>query len=371
MNNKLESRKKSLLDTFNAFEEAYFTDRDLKKTLSFIGENLTGYGTGDNEDLSEKGKYIELFERDMKAVSKPIIHKREYAKTDMISEDIGFINTVTNLEVESPNGEILHFRTRASHLFVHDGERWIMRHLHASEPSPFQQPDEAYSFKVLQKKNIELEHLIGKRTYELKKAIDARDLMMQEVHHRIKNNMSTIHAMLSLHSYTVESESSSVLQEAASRIKSMITLYDYLYKNEQYEKMNVAEYLRQLLKGIRKTLINNDISIFENIDDAVLSVDDVFYIGILANELLTNACKHAYPHGGKGPIFLTFHPLENNQGWILSIADEGLPMQSLDEETHGFGLTLIKAISEQLKGTIDIINLEKGKKIVIKKASGN
>lgn len=370
MENKHSVLQESLLEAYNKFEQCYLLKRDLKATLDCIEKELTGYGTGDNEDLSEKGSYPTLFERDMRTVPDPIISRREYAKADLITDNIGIINTVFHVEAKNPEGDTAQFKIRASHLFVHDGKEWKMRHLHASEPSVFQQMDEAYAFQALKEKNIELEHLVGRRTYELQKALESRDLIMKEVHHRIKNNMSTIHALLSLHSRNAEAKAADALNDAASRIKSMMTLYDFLYRNEKYQDMNAADYLRQLAKGIRSSFIDNDsnIKIFENIDDAILPVDDVFYIGILANELLINACKHAYTDGKAGSIYLTFL-IKKDKLWILSVADDGIPMPDFDDKPSGFGFTLIRTIATQLRARLEIVPQDRGKKIIIVKTS--
>jgi len=191
---------------------------------------------------------------------------------------------------------------------------------------------------------------------KIKSLLSEKELLLREVHHRIKNNMNTIKGLLSLQISSEKNPSIiSSLQDAESRVQSMMLLYDKLYCNENYMDMFVDEYL--------KTLVSEIISIFPNSKTVTTDVDIVHHpfhlnlltpLGIIVNELLTNIMKYAFVGRTSGKISVRFSISGSHARMEISDDGIGIPETVAFEESTGFGLTLVSMLVVQICGTISI-----------------
>jgi two-component system, chemotaxis family, CheB/CheR fusion protein len=193
---------------------------------------------------------------------------------------------------------------------------------------------------------------------ELKKQLSEKEILLREVHHRIKNNISTIGSLLSLQIQSVTNEEAlSVLQDAVGRINSMSALYDKLLIQKDYGEGSVKSYIEGLIDSLRNLFFDKTKhSIDTRITDSYLSSKTLFPLGIIINELITNTMKYAFSGRSDGLISLVLTKKENHV--TLSIQDNGrgLPEDFTLEEATGFGLTLVRMLSDQLHGCYTIGN---------------
>ncbi len=197
--------------------------------------------------------------------------------------------------------------------------------------------------------------------------LSEKEILLKEVHHRIKNNIGSIEALLSMQLQSINNpEAVSVLQDAIGRISSMRILYDKLLISEEYKNISVKNYIETLIAAIVCLFPdNNKISRDIRIDDFNLSSKKMFPLGIILNELLTNIMKYAFKGRERGLITISLSVI-NNQA-ILQMQDNGngLPEGFDLSKTHGFGLILVEMLSKQLGGTFVIENY-KGTRSILK-----
>ncbi|MDF3818901.1 histidine kinase dimerization/phosphoacceptor domain -containing protein [Leptospira sp. 96542] len=199
-----------------------------------------------------------------------------------------------------------------------------------------------------------------KQTNEVESLLIEKEIILKEVHHRIKNNMSVMFTLLDYQSKTmVDPAAVTVLKDAAGRIKTMGLLYDKLYMELGFNDLALDKYLVPLVEEILSIYpIGNEISVRKNIHPTRFRSDKLQPIGIITNELLTNIMKYAFKEKTEGrEVSIFAYPNETN--FYLEIEDNGSGLSnSFDlENSEGFGLNLVKMLTKQLKGKLSIQNL--------------
>ncbi|MBN2283762.1 MAG: hypothetical protein JXO48_07720 [Deltaproteobacteria bacterium] len=203
-----------------------------------------------------------------------------------------------------------------------------------------------------------LGHIIERKRgeEEVRKLLSEKELLLREVHHRIKNNMSTVMGMLSLQADALNDPScASSLADARSRIQSMMVLYDRLYRSSDFRAISTEEYIASLIDEIVGNFPNHrSVRIEKRIDDRVLDAKTLSPVGIILNELLTNAMKHAFAGREEGLIGVTFSFRDGHA--ILDIYDDGvgIPEDFDIKASTGFGMQLVDMLTEQLGGTLRV-----------------
>jgi len=190
----------------------------------------------------------------------------------------------------------------------------------------------------------------------ISKLLREKDLLLQEAHHRVKNNMNTIYAIISLQIQTLRDPSAiQALVDAKTRIQSMIVLYDKLSLGNGEDAVWLDEYLPALAAEIVDNFPNSDaVQITSTIEHVRLDAKRTSSLGLIVNELLTNIMKYAFIGREDGHIILTIACLERN--FLVSIQDNGngLPETVDFERSAGFGLVIIRNLAQQLEGTLTI-----------------
>jgi two-component system, sensor histidine kinase PdtaS len=192
----------------------------------------------------------------------------------------------------------------------------------------------------------------------VKNLLHEKELLLHEVHHRVKNNMASLASLLSLQAdASSEAIVANALGDARGRVESMQVLYDKLYQRGNCRYILAKEYFDDLVSYIAAALCPAaNVSLVTRVDDVMLAADYFFPLGILANELITNALKHAFPQGRGGSIRIDFHSSADCE-CILQVADDGVGLPSVGgaRRPKGMGLGLINAMAEQLHGKVEII----------------
>jgi two-component sensor histidine kinase len=182
---------------------------------------------------------------------------------------------------------------------------------------------------------------------KLQAALDRHQLLLKEVNHRVKNSLQVVASMLRLQANAASSELSESLNEAASRISTVGRAYDRLAYAADYEKIDLITYLKEVLKDLERAVSPNVIH-FEAPQEISILADRAILMGLIINELVSNAGKYAYPDR-PGPIWVTVAQIEE-RAVALSIRDEGAGMPAGFDFTKSkrLGTRLVSALSEQL-----------------------
>lgn len=193
-----------------------------------------------------------------------------------------------------------------------------------------------------------------------------KELILKEVHHRIKNNMNTVSSLLSLQADAVKDDSAALaLQDASNRIKTMSILYDKLYRSLDYTELSLKNYLTTLIEEVIANFPNGRmVSVELDIEDFILDAKRLQLLGIIINELLTNVMKYAFKGGKKGMIRVS---ASRSGGRVaISVKDDGIgiPESVGFDRSTGFGLQLVDALALQLGGA-PRIERGNGTKVII------
>jgi two-component sensor histidine kinase len=186
--------------------------------------------------------------------------------------------------------------------------------------------------------------------------LNEKKLLLTEVHHRIKNNMATLRAILNLQASASDiPEAAAAISDAENRVLSMAVLYDKLYRADSYRKLSCDSYLSPLVDEILENMpISAAVHIEKTIGDFDLPADALLPLGIIINELVTNALKYAFKGRGAGTIYLSAEAA----GEIIriEIADDGvgLPAEVDIGKSPGFGLGMIESMAKQLGGSVSL-----------------
>ncbi len=196
-----------------------------------------------------------------------------------------------------------------------------------------------------------------KRAGEKIKALLAeKELLLKEVHHRIKNNMNTVSGLMFLQLDTLKDPSAiAALNDARNRVISMMVLYDKLYRSNNFKELSFDEYFSPLVDEIIDNFPNKGIvKIEKNIDDFMIDAERLSSLGIIVNEILTNIMKYAFEGRDKGLVTVSAMASENHL--TIAISDNGIGIsESIDIANFGgFGFQLLDMMTRQLHGTIKI-----------------
>jgi PAS domain S-box-containing protein len=204
---------------------------------------------------------------------------------------------------------------------------------------------------------------------KIQASLKEKEVLLQEIHHRVKNNMQIISSLLRLQSrQTDEKKEVDMLLESQNRIRSMALIHEKLYQSEDLAHVDFNEYIRDLTKGLfRSYRAGTDKIVFRaDLEDALIGIDTAIPCGLIVNELVSNALKHAFPGGRKGEIQIGFRRIgdlesgiqhENSEMFELKVRDNGIGMpQDMDfRNTESLGLRLVSTLSEnQLQGAIHL-----------------
>jgi len=188
----------------------------------------------------------------------------------------------------------------------------------------------------------------------INKSLHEKELLLKEIHHRVKNNFQTISSLLDLQSREVTDElAKSNIQEGQSRIKSMALIHQKLYQDEDLAMIDFQDYLVQLCKESLSSFNLKNVAFSVVADHIKLDIDTSIPLGLILNELITNSCKYAFQHTREGRIEIHINKLETE--YRLSYCDSGPGLaRDLDiDQIQSLGLRLVKRLTKQLHGSFE------------------
>jgi len=200
----------------------------------------------------------------------------------------------------------------------------------------------------------------------IKALLAEKELILKEVHHRIKNNMNTMRSLLTLQALSMnDAVTSAALEDAGKRLVSMEVLYDKLYRSGGCSDLSVDVYLPALVDAVLSNFpAFTDVAVEKRFGDFKLDAKRMQPLGIIINELLTNVMKYAFKGKSDGRLLVSATLERGLATIVVQDNGNGIP-DSVDlGKSTGFGLTLVKALTEQLNGTLRI-ERDNGTRIIL------
>lgn len=194
---------------------------------------------------------------------------------------------------------------------------------------------------------------------QIQASLKEKEVLLQEIHHRVKNNLQVICSLLNLQSgYIKDRQALESFKESQSRIKSIALLHEKLYQSKNLSQINFAEYVQQLAVNLFRAYgVNSSaISLKIHVEDVFLDVNTAIPCGLIINELVSNCIKHAFPAGTSGEIWILLLRVPNhNNKLILSVRDNGVgfPKHIDFRLSESLGLQLVNTLVAQLKGNVE------------------
>jgi PAS domain S-box-containing protein len=190
-------------------------------------------------------------------------------------------------------------------------------------------------------------------------SLQEKEVLLKEIHHRVKNNMQVITSLLSLQSKTItDKHSLSVFQDSQNRVKSMALIHETLYQSKDLSRINFGEYLEKLVAHVSRSyrIRPEAVKINIDVDQVSLPIDIAVPCGLIINELAANSLKYAFPANMRGEIKITFG--RSDALYVLHVSDTGvgLPADFDPEKGKSLGMKLVRMLTSQLSGELQFRN---------------
>lgn len=200
--------------------------------------------------------------------------------------------------------------------------------------------------------------ILKEKNKQINKALKEKGLLIKEVHHRVKNNFQIIASLLGLQAKSIKDEKAlSFARESKNRLKSMALIHQKLYQDED-DLINFEEYIHLLVNEVSalyETKANVDVHVDTN--NLYFDIDTALPLGLIINELVTNAYKYAFAKDIEGNLGVTISKI-NNAMYKLIVSDNGVGLPNINDikNTNSFGLNLVKRLVKQLRGSFSVYN---------------
>jgi PAS domain S-box-containing protein len=193
---------------------------------------------------------------------------------------------------------------------------------------------------------------------QIQASLREKEVLLQEVHHRVKNNLQVISSLLDLQSQQIEEQATlEIFRESQNRVKSMALVHEKLYKSKDFARINFAEYTESLTSYLlRAYQLNRDnIALELNIDEVTLNIDTAIPCGLIVNELVSNSIKHAFPNNQLGTVRITMFADEtHNFNLIVEDNGVGFPPNWNFKQSQSLGIQLVHVLTKQIKGKLEL-----------------
>jgi PAS domain S-box-containing protein len=191
----------------------------------------------------------------------------------------------------------------------------------------------------------------------VQESLKEKDILLREIHHRVKNNMQIISSLLDIQAMETDDESlRNLLQESQRRVKSMALVHEKLYQTHNLSKIDFGEYISIILSELMTLYRLDEKNITTKIDanQIELDIDQAVPCGLIINELITNSCKYAFPEDTIGKIEISF--VEKNDMFELTVRDNGIGLQpdANHKKANPLGLQLVDLLAKQMMGSFQI-----------------
>lgn len=198
----------------------------------------------------------------------------------------------------------------------------------------------------------------------IRESLKEKEVLLSEIHHRVKNNLAVVSGILQLQSYQTENEEvKEAIKESQSRIQSISLVHEMLYQSKTLAHINYQEYVNDLMQAISSMYINSgkDISLVSDIGSLSLNINQAIPCSLFLNEVIVNSFKHAFEETDNGKVSVSMFRKENQIHLIVEDDGIGIKSEEVFFSSNTLGVTLIKTLSSQLKGTVKVSKSESGK----------
>lgn len=207
----------------------------------------------------------------------------------------------------------------------------------------------------------ELQKLVDQQTKDLSIALSEKEVLIKEIHHRVKNNLAVVSGLLELQGFRMPAgDAKMAIQESKMRVIAMSKIHENLYQNEDLAHVDFKLFISELTKSIQATMgaIDKNIEVVLYMDAVHLDVNIGIPLGLITNELISNCYKHAFKDKSEGTISIQFKELDST--YELVVSDDGIGTLSdiLIKSRKSLGITLVKSLTAQLSGNIEYHNHE-------------
>ncbi len=188
----------------------------------------------------------------------------------------------------------------------------------------------------------------------LEASLKEKEILLAEIHHRVKNNMQIISSLLRLQSCRLEDETvQNILIDSQNRIKSMAMVHESLYISENFASINMFHYINKLIRGLQSTYqMGAELKFEVNSEEIELEIEMAIPVGLIINELVTNSIKHAFSQTKNGKISVEFKKIGPDYNLIVKDNGKGLPGDLNFENSPSLGMELVYALTNQLDGVL-------------------
>jgi two-component sensor histidine kinase len=201
---------------------------------------------------------------------------------------------------------------------------------------------------------------------DLKASLKEKEILMKEIHHRAKNNLTIISSLLNLQSRHInDKEALGVFRESQNRARSMALIHEKLYRSDDLRKIDFGEYIRSLtIELFNSYRASQGIELNMDIANINLDINTAVPLALIVNEIVTNSLKYAFPDKKTGNVSVSFG--KDNDELKLIVEDNGIgfPMDLDFRNTNSLGMQLVNSLTEQIKGNIKL-ERDEGTKFII------
>jgi two-component sensor histidine kinase/integral membrane sensor domain MASE1 len=204
----------------------------------------------------------------------------------------------------------------------------------------------------------ELERRVAERTAELGRSNDEKELLLKEIHHRVKNNMQVICSLLNLEARSFnDARIAAAFADSQYRVKSMALVHEHLYQSRTLGRISMPTYLRALVDGVARSQPDGErVRCDVQSEDITMPLDTAVPCGLIVNEIVTNVFKHAFPAGRGGHLTIALrHGSHGEIELLMSDDGVGLPCANSSLAGTGFGMRLIALLVEQLQARLELL----------------
>ncbi len=196
------------------------------------------------------------------------------------------------------------------------------------------------------------------KEYALQCSLKEKDLLLKEIHHRVKNNLQAMVSLLEAHLGVIQNpRDKEVFLKGRSLAMAMSMVHEMLYSTEDYEKVDFSKYIQRLVRSVLHLYpdARSRVKVVYDTDEMYLNTDTAVPVSLIINELVSNALIHGFPDGRKGTVTVSMKQVKQN-GFMIEIEDDGVgvPDPGCTPDNKTLGLNLVRTLMENLHGTMKV-----------------
>jgi len=195
----------------------------------------------------------------------------------------------------------------------------------------------------------------------LRRKLEEKEVLLREVHHRVKNNMQVVQSLLKMGSRAITSGNGrEVIAAAVQRIEVMVSAHERLYQSSELAGLTLPSFLRGIVEGSIAAYTDqaNRPQLQMEVDEIPISIDNAILLGLLVNELISNCLKHGFSGDRQGEIFISARILPGTVRIVVQDDGKGLPVDFDASRSESMGLKLVESLARQLGGKVEFISNE-------------